>query len=247
MTEDAPLEPVAPEPELPTQPEPQADPTQPVPAATTASTAGQPTWPSPADAPPPPPKRPSTVAVPIWLVFVVGALLFGLIGFGIGWIAAPGDDHSTTIVRPGGLPNPPNGGFRIPGNGSSNGNGNGSSNGNGSGGNDQPTIPTPALRGAFLGVATEASTNPNGVKVLRVVADSPASDAGLKADDVITKVDDDTVANPQQLATRISAHQRGDKVTITYVRDGDTHTADVTLASRSSIIPSTPSTTGPGD
>jgi membrane-associated protease RseP (regulator of RpoE activity) len=244
MTEDAPLEPVAPEPEP--QPEPQADPTQPVPAATTATTAGQPGWPSPADAPPS--KRSSTVAVPIWLVLVVGALLFGLIGFGIGWIAAPGDDHGTTIVRPGGFPNAPNGGFQIPRNGNGNANGNGSSNGGGSsnGNNDQPTIPTPATRGAFLGVATEASTDPTGAKVLRVVDSSPAADAGLKADDVITKVDNDDVANPEQLATAISSHQRGDKVTVTYVRDGKTDTTSVTLVSRASIIPNTPSTSRPG-
>ncbi len=242
MTEDAPLEPVAPEPEP--QPEPPAattDTTQSVPAATAT---GTPPWPSPAAVPPPP--RRGTVAVPIWLLMVVGALVFGLIGFGIGWIAAPGDDHGTTM-RPGrGFPIGPGGAFGIPGNGSNDGNGNGSNNGGGNrGNNDQPTIPSPTLRGAFLGVATEASTDPNGAKILRVVPSSPASDAGLKVDDVITKVDDHDIANPQQLATRISAHQRGDKVTITYVRDGKTDTADVTLTNRASIDP-TPSTTRPG-
>jgi membrane-associated protease RseP (regulator of RpoE activity) len=230
MTEDAPLEPVAPEPEP--QP-PQADPTQPVPEATSA---GTPPWPSPAAAPgaPVPPRR-GTVAVPIWLLFVVGALLFGLIGFGIGWAAAPGDGDTTTIVRPGrGFPEGPNGSFQMPGNGSNNGNGNGG----------QPTVPSPTLRGAFLGVATEASTDPSGAKILTVVPSSPASNAGLEPNDVITKVDDDNVANPQQLANRITAHQRGDKVTITYVRNEKTDTATVTLTSRASIIP-TPSTTRP--
>ena len=83
--------------------------------------------------------------------------------------------------------------------------------------------------------------------VEQVVADSPASKAGLQTDDVITKVDGDAVTSPEELLTAITAHDAGDQVTLTIVRDGNSETKDVTLARRSSATPSTPSTTQPAN
>ncbi len=239
MTEDAPLEPVAPEPAPPAG---STDPTEPVPTAAAAAgaapgTAPWPTSPPVAPAPPSPP-RSNTVAVPKWLVFVVGAVVFALLGFAIGWVAAPGGDSTTVRFPNRGFFNGPNNGsngFLGPGGGA------------GNGGGAQPTTPSaPQPSGAFLGVATEASTDPTGARILRVVAGSPAADGGLKTNDVITKVDGATVTSPQQLGNRIAAHQDGDRVTITYVRGGTTNTTSVTLASRSSLDVPTPSTTQPG-
>jgi len=119
MSEDGPLEPVTPGSEPPTQPQAAAEPTQPVPTADPAAPGSSPApaWPTP-----PPgavPARSSTVAVPKWLILVLGGLAVGLLGFAIGWIGAPGDDSRTVVVRPGGfapgngdgfLPNPGNGG-----------------------------------------------------------------------------------------------------------------------------------------
>ncbi len=117
MTEEGPLEPVAPEPESPTEPQAGAEPTQPVPAtvpAPAAAPAPPPGWPAPAR-----PARSSTVAVPKWLILVLGALAVGLLGFAIGYIAAPGGDSHSVVVRPGGELVPGDGGgfFGNPGNG----------------------------------------------------------------------------------------------------------------------------------
>ena len=238
MSEEGPLEPVASEPEPPTQPEAAAsEPTQPVPTAEPAAPGATPApaWPTP----PPggPSARSSTVAVPKWLLLVLGGLAVGLLGFAIGWIAAPGGDRSTIVVRPGGDFAPGNGFFGNPGNGRDGGNG-----------GDLPTVPTVprAQGGAFLGVASSTATDPPGARVVTVVPDSPAAHGGLEADDVITKVGGDTVKNPQQLADRIGAHRPGDEVTITYERDGKSQTATVRLVARSSIEIPTPSTTSPG-
>jgi membrane-associated protease RseP (regulator of RpoE activity) len=184
------------------------------------------------------------VAVPKWVLAVVGALLIALVGFGVGYAVAPGGDDSTATRV---VPNNPFGG-----NGSLNPNqnpGNGGGNGNGEGNGDQlPTIPGPGnLSGGFLGVVSTTSTDPDGARITQVVDDSPAADAGLEDGDVITKVDDDAVTTSAQLAQRIQAKDSGDSVTVTYVRDGDTKTTDVKLISRrDGLQQSTPSTTTPG-
>jgi putative serine protease PepD len=71
---------------------------------------------------------------------------------------------------------------------------------------------------------------------------SPAADGGLKTGDVITKVGDTAVTNARELVNAIQAHKPGDKVTITYTRNGTSAQATVTLgdrseATRSSVSP----------
>jgi serine protease Do len=69
----------------------------------------------------------------------------------------------------------------------------------------------------MLGVVTEKTDD--GLKVTDVTDESGASKAGLKEDDIITKVDDKKVDDPDDLTKMIRAHKPGDKVTITYLRD----------------------------
>lgn len=223
MTEDAPLEPVAPEPV--TEPTDAAA-TEPVP---TTPAEGPPPWGAPPAGTDTRPPSSSTVAVPKWLLFVVAAIVFAGLGFAIGYAVAPGDGGNDSAA-PG-----PNSGFVVP-----------SPFDNDGGSGNQPTIPTPGQQGgAFLGVSTSRSTDPAGARVEQVVPGSPAADAGMKTDDVITKVDGDDVTNPMQLARRVRAHDDGDTVTVTYVRNGETDTARVKLATRNVFRIPTPSTTRP--
>ncbi|MFF8968695.1 S1C family serine protease [Streptomyces sp. NPDC014995] len=60
----------------------------------------------------------------------------------------------------------------------------------------------------------------------------PADKAGLKPGDVITKLDDTVIDSGPTLIGEIWTHQPGDKVTITYERDGKSHTVELTLGSR---------------
>ncbi|WNM36284.1 trypsin-like peptidase domain-containing protein [Streptomyces sp. Li-HN-5-11] len=62
--------------------------------------------------------------------------------------------------------------------------------------------------------------------------DGPADKAGLKPGDVITKLDDRVIDSGPTLIGEIWTHKPGDKVTITFKRDGKEHTVDVTLGSR---------------
>jgi putative serine protease PepD len=85
---------------------------------------------------------------------------------------------------------------------------------------------------ALLGVSTEPDPS-GGAAIHDVTSGSAADQAGLKAGDVITKVDDTAITSPDDLASAINGHQPGDQVTVTYQRDGQTKTAKVTLGARS--------------
>lgn len=65
-----------------------------------------------------------------------------------------------------------------------------------------------------------------------VEAGGPAAKAGLKAGDVITKLDDSVIDSGPTLIGEIWTHKPGDKVKVTYKRGGTEHTTDLTLGSR---------------
>ncbi|GAA3478754.1 S1C family serine protease [Streptomyces yanii] len=65
-----------------------------------------------------------------------------------------------------------------------------------------------------------------------VSPDGPAAKAGLKAGDVITKFNDSVIDSGPTLIGEIWTHKPGDKVTLTYKRDGKVSTAEVTLGQR---------------
>lgn len=74
--------------------------------------------------------------------------------------------------------------------------------------------------------------NDKGDRVRRVRPGSAAAKAGLKAGDVITKFNDTVVDSGPTLIGEIWTHEPGDKVTLTYERDGRTATAELTLGER---------------
>ncbi|MCW5250065.1 S1C family serine protease [Streptomyces sp. SHP 1-2] len=72
------------------------------------------------------------------------------------------------------------------------------------------------------GVSGSAPVEPGG----------PAASAGLKPGDVITKLDDQVIDSGPTLIGEIWTHKPGDKVTVTYERDGKQRTTDLTLGSK---------------
>ncbi len=69
----------------------------------------------------------------------------------------------------------------------------------------------------------------NGVLVSEVVEDSPAKKAGLKAGDIITKVDDNNIENAGDLTTTIRSYEPDTKVSVAIIRDGKKKKLDATL------------------
>ncbi|MFH9653690.1 S1C family serine protease [Streptomyces anulatus] len=65
-----------------------------------------------------------------------------------------------------------------------------------------------------------------------VTPNGPAAKAGLKAGDVITKFNDTVIDSGPTLIGEIWTRKPGEKVTLTYERDGRTATAEVTLGQR---------------
>jgi serine protease Do len=70
---------------------------------------------------------------------------------------------------------------------------------------------------AMLGVTTDKTDG--GVEIQDVTKESAAEKAGLKKDDIITKVDDIKIEDPDDLSAAIKKHKPCDKVSITYLRD----------------------------
>ncbi len=88
--------------------------------------------------------------------------------------------------------------------------------------------PTHARLG--IGVDSAAQTT-DGAKVSQVDNGSAGQNAGLKAGDVITKVDDHLITSSDALIAIIRSYRPGDSVTVTYTRDGSSHTVTATLDS----------------
>src|SRR5450830_1628297 len=73
---------------------------------------------------------------------------------------------------------------------------------------------------------------PEGALVTSVEAGKPAEKAGLKREDIVTKVDDVAVKNNRDLIDYVSGKGPGTKVTIAYLRDGREKTTVATLEER---------------
>ncbi len=86
---------------------------------------------------------------------------------------------------------------------------------------------------AYLGV-TIGTASSGGAQVSSVKADTPAAKAGVKAGDIITSLDGATVTTADDLTAKVSAHQSGDKVTLTIKRNSSTLKIAVTLGTRPS-------------
>jgi len=86
---------------------------------------------------------------------------------------------------------------------------------------------------AALGVSVRPYFNSSyesaGVVIVSTTAGGPAASAGLQAGDVITKLGDTPITTVGSLTTALASLTPGSKVTVTYQRDGQTKTTEVTL------------------
>jgi S1-C subfamily serine protease len=116
-------------------------------------------------------------------------------------------------------------------------------------------VATGTVQHAYLGVSVEtipadaaaALGLPPGAEVSDVRSDTPAAKAGLHAGtgsrtvagqaystggDVVVQIDGKKIGSADELRSAIAAHKPGDKIELTYVRNGKRHTTSVTLTSR---------------
>lgn len=80
---------------------------------------------------------------------------------------------------------------------------------------------------AFLGVLSEP--HDKGARITSITKESAAEKAGLQKDDIITKVNDKTIGNSDDLYDAITSYSPDDKVTITYLRNGKEAKVSATL------------------
>ena len=64
--------------------------------------------------------------------------------------------------------------------------------------------------------------------------------AGLRLGDVITKVDDKAIRSMDDLSAAKKAYKAGDTATVTYYRDGEYHTTELTFDEQPLVTDTTP-------
>ena len=69
----------------------------------------------------------------------------------------------------------------------------------------------------------------SGIMITEVSQNSGAEDAGLRKGDIIKKIDNSTVETFADLSAAVGSKRPGDKVTVTYIRNGKNYTETVTL------------------
>ena len=95
-------------------------------------------------------------------------------------------------------------------------------------------ISTPYI-GVTVDNVSEESQNygmPQGAAIRSVEEDSPAQAAGLKANDIVTAVNGETITTYKELAEFITGSEVGDKLELTVYRRGETLTITVTVGER---------------
>jgi len=93
-----------------------------------------------------------------------------------------------------------------------------------------PTRSTAVGQQAFLGVQPE--TTPAGVRVSAIQPGTASALAGLQDGDIITKLNQTVVSDASTLVKAIRDRAPGDKIEITFNRNGTTQTTTATLAAR---------------
>ncbi|MFO0982950.1 MAG: PDZ domain-containing protein, partial [Planctomycetota bacterium] len=85
---------------------------------------------------------------------------------------------------------------------------------------------------AFLGVVPDTSFDGDGLRVQEVVQDSPAQKHGLRAGDVIVRIDRRAIRNTDDVFAALREHEPGDTVGVRVQRGEETVRVRVTLGER---------------
>ena len=97
--------------------------------------------------------------------------------------------------------------------------------------NELPQLENGAtVKHAFLGV--QVTTGRGGALVRSVEPKSPAAKAGLRPGDLIVTLAGHTINGPDTLVQTMAAHQPGQTITLTYLRNGTRHTTQAQLAAQ---------------
>jgi predicted metalloprotease with PDZ domain len=86
--------------------------------------------------------------------------------------------------------------------------------------------------GAYLGTVPDMTDNPGGVRLLGVRAGSPAERAGLRGDDIITKIGEMSVPDLEAMTEALRIHHPGDTVSVVVRRGDQTTTLHAVLGVR---------------
>jgi putative serine protease PepD len=97
---------------------------------------------------------------------------------------------------------------------------------------EQGETPEHARLGVSVGTAPGTD---DGAVIGDIVPDSAAANAGLQDGDVITRVDDHRITDADSLIATVRSYRPGDEVTVTWLRDGEEMTADLTLESDAAL------------
>jgi putative serine protease PepD len=99
-----------------------------------------------------------------------------------------------------------------------------------------------AVSHAWLGVriGTPSGANPStpsGAEIGSITTGSPADDAGLQSDDIVTEIDGQRIDDASDLSTYVNTKAPGDKITMTVQRNGQTEKVDVLLGTQPLKVP----------
>lgn len=78
--------------------------------------------------------------------------------------------------------------------------------------------------------------NGDGVLITKVLKDSPAEEAGLKAGDVIVKIGDARIEHSSDVSDLISDRKVGDEIELSFIRDKRSVTVNVTLGEKDDLF-----------
>lgn len=92
-------------------------------------------------------------------------------------------------------------------------------------------IATGTSQTPVIGVSLDMNFAGPGAKVIKITGSGPAESAGIKLNDIITKIGDRVIDDATELVVAIREHAPGDAIKVTFTRNGSPQTATITLGS----------------